>query len=1209
MAVNQKDKKEKSKTKKQVQNKESKTLRLIKERKRKAQLRTNPALSIYESGRERTKRVVKKEYPLVNINKLPSILTKGNDNIGVVWKNTNKIQSHTLFSTSNLPNREPESKNDYFYLLAPFKEPKSIDIVEELKKYKEKFAKENESRYPDIKSKMSKVSPIKSVDIRSNQFQRKKMNIDNQNKFDTMDNTYEESIKKNFLPLLSTISINPLTKNRFITENGLDKTNKGNNELLHKIKKKINKNKSQSIQNKLSKVNKISDEITINKGLFNNFGTIMNSIQPLESIISAKPFGVNSFITNQGVNIPNMDFFNDSIDINKNKKEQMMINENLILNDGKINHNDFSFENQTQIEKMNENEYLSNLLSMNENDKNLINNNFNQKFGNDLFFGEDFPKSFDNLSNKSFIRPQKPKHSGSLDEILAPFKVPVSSPKVKFEQDNLNKNNSFNSFNCFNIDDMDLPKIKLSQEMKLEEDDLFNKNYNIKNEILKKELENPLHGKNYGTLGEIAKFSTNISYNNKLKNVKMEDFEMKEKSSFDFNELDMSRVKKENPVEVDWIGNSPSTLSMSNLGNNNVNSSLLDLNGNIISGILNTNDNFMNMDNSLMNINNNNSLLQSNDVLNPNMAIECYNTELNFLNSPCLLPNTLDDMLANEIKSKDIILSSFIPESKLLKNPPCNAIKTSLDNLDINTICDINQKAKDEFVQGCCSSDIPLATTTTNLRTIPDWYNQNEMGMIDNNEINDSNNSSSSSNSSSSPQLVKPLAPINDQFLPDISKEILNETNQYTSFLDSEIPLPFEEAYKIINESNVMKRDKDKVSDQAIEKLENSLEKKNDELSENIIDEIIDRLANDDQLKDKSDDSCFIGCTLQETGKLIKKMSNELKQFDLKSSDQLENSEKKWKEWRKEILSYEDEAHQWLNARIEFYSRRVNEYRKDWIEYWIKRYLMQQKQQIKSLSYYINIPQNLQFATSNSAVSTTPLIQTNVSKSASGESNSSDSSEQCTERTTTTSLVAVKADVDRDQRLEVIGRTIDVANKELLNNPTLIEEYHEKLLIEKKLLLEKYDIVDSLDLIPSDFIEPISNLDDNNLININDGEKTNENDGIEENSSMIKKSTSKKNKVKLISNNSSGGESKGFKSGRKDQEEIASVLIDEYVKAPFESKRIFIHGIPKDYQLMFNDKMKSLIFILDKCIQDKKDLYHTMEENRKQYFIKNEKKK
>jgi len=301
---------------------------------------------------------------------------------------------------------------------------------------------------------------------------------------------------------------------------------------------------------------------------------------------------------------------------------------------------------------------------------------------------------------------------------------------------------------------------------------------------------------------------------------------------------------------------------------------------------------------------------------------------------------------------------------------------------------------------------------------------------------------------------------------------------------------------------------------------------------------------------------------------------------------------------------------------------------------------MQQKQQIKSLSYYINIPQNLQYATTaianslNTTTTTTPTTtseNTNTSTTASttptptsatfdkpenGESNS-ETSEQGTERTTTTTLIAVKAEIDKDPHFEVIGRTIEVANKELLNNPSMIKEYHEKLLIEKKLLLEKYDIVDSLDLVPSDLIKPITDFNDNKLIHLNDGGDNGNGDSNEDNNKgnemkidgEEKEVTTKKSKVILSTSAEKGYSSKGFKSGRKDQNEIASVLIDEYVKAPFASKRIFIHGIPKDYQLMFNDKMKSLIFILDKCIQDKKDLYHTMEENRKQYFIKNEKKK
>lgn len=178
---------------------------------------------------------------MVNINKLPSILTKGNDNIGVVWKNTNKIQSHTLFSTSNLPNREPASKDDIFYLVAPFKEPKSVNIIEEFKKCKKRIAKENQNRYQDIKSKIEKSKIIPSTKLNdstsvtplppSSQLSEKKLSskVNDQNKFDSMGDTYEESIKRNFIPLISTFSTNPLVKTRFIDENGLDKTNKGKN--------------------------------------------------------------------------------------------------------------------------------------------------------------------------------------------------------------------------------------------------------------------------------------------------------------------------------------------------------------------------------------------------------------------------------------------------------------------------------------------------------------------------------------------------------------------------------------------------------------------------------------------------------------------------------------------------------------------------------------------------------------------------------------------------------------------------------------------------------------------------------------------------------------------------------------------------------------------------------------------------------------------
>jgi len=1278
-------------------------------------------LSIYESGRERTKRVVRKEYPLVNINKLPSILTKGNDNIGVVWKNTNKIQSHTLFSTSNLPNREPASKDDIFYLVAPFKEPKSVNIIEEFKKCKKRIAKENQNRYQDIKSKIEKSKIIPSTKLNdstsvtplppSSQLSEKKLSskVNDQNKFDSMGDTYEESIKRNFIPLISTFSTNPLVKTRFIDENGLDKTNKDNNESLHKVKKKINRNKSQVMHQKLKKQNKINDSIPMNKNLFNNFGTLINSVKPLDSIISAKPIGVSSFITNKGVIIPNIDFLNDSLGFSKNKKEEILLNETIDYT--KLIPNDILYEDQSKMGKVNEeDEFLSNLLAMNENDKNFLNSNgLNRKLESVSFLGDIYPKSFMGVP--------KPQRAGSLDEILAPFKVPVDSSKVKVEQEGLTRKNGFDSFNCFNFEEMDLPKLNFSQEIGLSDIDMINNNSNnkfINDEILKKELSNSItsneifkkefpsppreHG-NYESLGEIAKFSTNVLQINKLKNVKMGELDMKakieSKSRFDFNDgFDMSKVKKEDfdSMTLDIFGNQPTDLT--NL-HQDINPSLSNVNEGFFADIFNnttpTNDNhFMNVDHSLLNSDNanihitNNDLLQNDCVdISPNMTIDCYNSELNFMNSPYLLPNTLDytnNILSDEIKPKDGFLPS--PESKLMKDLPYNAMKIPLDRADINTICDINPKVKDEFIQGCNSMDIPLATTATetNMRIIPDWYNQNEIDLLNNNNglslnnnlnntINININSNNSNDSSSdSPLLIKPLVPNTNSFIPDYSKEILNDDNQYTPFLGTEIAsFSIEENTKMIDDTDMNNnhQESDKITINNINANVNtknvdsnmnidaevkargivvaSSEKKNDELSESIIDEIIDRMANDDQLKDiKSNESCFIGCTLQETGKLIKKMSKEVEDLSSKS-DQLESSEKKWKEWRKEILTYEDEAHQWLNARIEFYSRRVNEYRKDWIEYWIKRYLMQQKQQIESLSYYIDIPQNLQYATTaiSNSMNTTKTTKTTTTtitsetscntitanttnstmptsasfdKPENDESNG-ETSEQGTGKTTTTTLIAVKAEIDKDPHLEVIGRTIEVANKELLNNPSMIKEYHEKLLEEKKLLLEKYDIVDSLDLVPSELIKPIIHFDNNKLIQISDNGNGVSNEDNKGNEMKIdgkeeKEIVTKKSKIILpTSGEKDGDNSKGFKSGRKNQGEISSVLIDEYVKAPFASKRIFINGIPKDYQLMFNDKMKSLIFILDKCIQDKKDLYHTMEENRKQYFIKNETKK
>jgi len=924
-------------------------------------------------------------------------------------------------------------------------------------------------------------------------------NIKEQKDFvNVVDKTYEESLKNNIIPLISTFTTNPLTKDRIISEMG----SKPNNDSLHKVKKKINKNKTNIL--------KTSENLLMNKNIFNdNFGSLLNDIKPLDSLIYSKPVN-NGLIAKQGMAVSNLDCLEEPLDLAKIKFEEELLNDNDIKDDD-----------------------LLELLNM------------NQKFDDDVVNGSLLlPPTFMNPECDFGSIPTKPllsvpkRSTGALDEILAPFKKNTISTKVKTEEIKMNKN-GFSSFNCFNFDEMNLPKIELPQERKF----------------------------NSGGLDDIAKFSTNV-FLTKIKTEKI-------KPNYIINGVDMSKVKQENDEMSVDVHNNPQVFTPMSVIDS-VEPNLMNIDGAVVNNLL-ANESLLELNTSLV-PSSSSSLLSHNDIVNQNIAIECYNTELNFFNNSYALPNSID--YHNNVLNSNIDVpptSNLCKDNNLIPTQEnilsYNTIKTDVNEFDLDTIsCNDLNNSKNIH---CCANSIPLATTTSaNVKAIPDWYNQDNINPI-NPEA-----STVNENTTNSPHLIKPLVPalddsttekiLNNPIIPDFSKEIVNEHPQYTSFLDTEIPLPFTEA----NLKTSQHENKDKI----IQDGESSVDHKStEELSENIINEIIDRLSADDKLKDVTSDSCFAGQNVQDTSKMLKKITEEIDSL-INNNEQLEASEKKWNEWRKNILVYENEAHQWLNARIEFYSRRVNEYRKDWIEYWIKRYLMQHKQKIKSLSYYINIPQNLQFATSlcvdsetastTSATPTTTTPANTTDKKNSAKSVGRETIEQF--KRSTTSLVALIADVERDPHLEVSGTTIDVANKDLLNNPKLIDEYHEKLLTEKKLLLEKYDIVDSLDLIPSNHIKPIT--EDKNVTSSSELD-----DG-----------------------------SMGYKDSRKENEEVASVLIDEYVKAPFESKRIFIHGIPKDYQLMFNDKMKSLIFILDKCIQDKKDLFSTMEENRKKYSVANE---
>jgi len=119
----------------------SKSQKLVRERNRKAKLRKNPAMSIFEAGRERTKRIVKKEYPNINLNKPPSSIASLSNYTPRNKKNEDKsnkndkdhkstVYKHTTF---RLPIREPSAQNfDMYYYLAPNREPATVTNILEL---------------------------------------------------------------------------------------------------------------------------------------------------------------------------------------------------------------------------------------------------------------------------------------------------------------------------------------------------------------------------------------------------------------------------------------------------------------------------------------------------------------------------------------------------------------------------------------------------------------------------------------------------------------------------------------------------------------------------------------------------------------------------------------------------------------------------------------------------------------------------------------------------------------------------------------------------------------------------------------------------------------------------------------------------------------------------------------------------------------------
>jgi len=106
-------------------------------------------IAIFEAGRERTKRIIKKEYPSINLNKPPSSIaslsnyTPRNKKIEEKTNKNDKDHKSTVYkrTTFRLPIREPSAQNfDMYYYLAPNQEPATVTNILEL--------------YDEIKSKL-----------------------------------------------------------------------------------------------------------------------------------------------------------------------------------------------------------------------------------------------------------------------------------------------------------------------------------------------------------------------------------------------------------------------------------------------------------------------------------------------------------------------------------------------------------------------------------------------------------------------------------------------------------------------------------------------------------------------------------------------------------------------------------------------------------------------------------------------------------------------------------------------------------------------------------------------------------------------------------------------------------------------------------------------------------------------------------------------
>lgn len=178
------------------QHRYSKSQKLVRERNRKAKLRKNPAMSIFEAGRERTKRIVKKEYPSINLNKPPSSIAslsnytpRNKKNDEKSSKNDKDTQKSTVYrrTTFRLPIREPSAQNfDMYYYLAPNCEPATVkNILELYDETKSKLLQKKKALKAGIPLKPSDKT---NVPLKESSIKNKENDSTNNNKSNVLGN-------------------------------------------------------------------------------------------------------------------------------------------------------------------------------------------------------------------------------------------------------------------------------------------------------------------------------------------------------------------------------------------------------------------------------------------------------------------------------------------------------------------------------------------------------------------------------------------------------------------------------------------------------------------------------------------------------------------------------------------------------------------------------------------------------------------------------------------------------------------------------------------------------------------------------------------------------------------------------------------------------------------------------------------------------------